>query len=89
MLKSGDIINDTYMIDSEIGSGALGVVYKAVHIRLEKYVVLKKIKADKVSYGQIRIEVDTLKQYKHAYLPNVYDYLEYEGDIYNGLYRRL
>ncbi len=82
MLKSGDIINDTYMIDSEIGSGALGVVYKAVHIRLEKYVVLKKIKADKVSYGQIRIEVDTLKQYKHAYLPNVYDYLEYEGDIY-------
>ena len=82
MLKSGDIINNTYMIDSEIGSGALGVVYKAVHIRLEKYVVLKKIKSDKVSYSQIRIEVDTLKQYKHAYLPNVYDYMEYEGDIY-------
>ncbi len=82
MLKSGDIINNTYMIDSEIGSGALGVIYRAVHIRLQKYVVLKKIKSDKVSYSQIRIEVDTLKQYKHAYLPNVYDYLEYEGDIY-------
>lgn len=82
MLTTGDMINETYMIDSEIGSGALGVVYRAYHVRLQKYVVLKKIKVDKMSYSRFRIEVDTLKQLRHAYLPNVYDYIESDGDIY-------
>ena len=82
MLTTGDMINETYMIDSEIGSGALGVVYRAYHVRLQKYVVLKKIKVDKMSYSRFRIEVDTLKQLRHAYLPNVYDYIESDGNIY-------
>ena len=82
MITAGDVINDTYLIDCEIGSGALGVVYKAYHLRLQKYVVLKRIKVDKVSYSRFRVEVDTLKSLRHAYLPNVYDYLEYNDSVY-------
>ena len=44
MLFGGDIVNDTYSIVEEIGSGGMGVVYLAYHLRLEKYVVMKKIK---------------------------------------------
>lgn len=53
MLRTGDVVNGTYLIDQEIGSGALGVIYRAYHIRLQKYVVLKKIKLDRVSYDNI------------------------------------
>ena len=37
MLYSGEIIDNTYKIVNEIGSGGMGVVYLAFHLRLEKY----------------------------------------------------
>ena len=40
-------IANTYEIISRIGSGNSGIVYKARHMNLDKYVVLKKIKTDK------------------------------------------
>ena len=82
MLNKGDIVDNTYLIDSIIGQGALGVVYKAYHMRLQKYVVLKRIKSDKVFDDHVRVEVDTLKTLKHEYLPQVYDYLEINAGIY-------
>ena len=82
LLNKGDIVDNTYLIDSIIGQGALGVVYKAYHMRLQKYVVLKRIKSDKVFDDHVRVEVDTLKTLKHEYLPQVYDYLEINAGIY-------
>lgn len=46
MLFGGDIVNDTYSIVEEIGSGGMGVVYLAYHLRLEKYVVMKKSRTE-------------------------------------------
>ena len=82
MLNSGDILDETYVIDSVIGSGSLGVIYKAYHMRLQKYIILKRIRGDKVSYEKLRIEVDTLKCLHHAFLPQVYDFFYYNGDVY-------
>ena len=82
MLRPGDVVNDTYVIDSEIGRGSLGVIYKAYHTRLQKYVCLKRIMLDKVSSSRFRIEVDTLKDVSSQYLPKVYDYIQYYGDVY-------
>lgn len=82
MLFSGDIVNNTYSIVEEIGSGGMGVVYLAYHLRLEKYVVMKKIKNRNLDSSLLRNEVDILKKLHHPYLPQVYDIIEYEYDYY-------
>lgn len=63
MLFGGDIVNDTYSIVEEIGSGGMGVVYLAYHLRLEKYVVMKKIKNRNLDSSFLRNEVDILKNF--------------------------
>ena len=82
MLFENTVINDTYMIIQEIGSGGMGVVYLAYHLRLEKYIVLKKIKNPYADISLLRNEVDILKSLHHPYLPQVYDFVAYEGDLY-------
>ena len=57
MLYSGEIIDNTYKIVNEIGSGGMGVVYLAFHLRLEKYVVMKKFKGDVSNVSLLRNEV--------------------------------
>ena len=73
-----------YRIESELGSGGGGVVYKAWHERLQKYVVLKRIKDESglIQSGLQRAEVDILKNLKHTYLPQMYDFLEDPSGVY-------
>lgn len=81
-MRSGDIIDDIYQIIEEIGSGAGGVVYKAYHIRLQKYVVVKRIKDNFVGRLDSRGEVDILKKLHHRFLPQVYDFIQKGTEIY-------
>lgn len=82
MLYSGSIIDNTYQVCEEIGSGGMGVIYLAYHLRLDKYVVLKKMKNSAANMLLLRNEVDVLKSLHHPYLPQVYDFIHYEGDVY-------
>lgn len=82
MLEKGKVINGTYTIMEEIGSGGGGVVYKAYHERLKIQVVVKQIKEDVKGILEGRAEADILKRLKHTYLPRVYDFLEDDGEIY-------
>lgn len=82
MIRNGDIIDHQYQIVKEIGAGGIGVIYLAYHMRLCKYVVLKKMKKVRNNMVDARKEVDLLKSLHHAYLPQVYDYLWWEQDIY-------
>jgi serine/threonine-protein kinase len=69
-----------YRIEAELGSGGGGVVYKAWHARLQKYVVIKELKRGSASDIETqRNEVEALKNVKSAYLPQVYDFLA-EGE---------
>lgn len=74
------IIAGTYELQQRIGSGGGGIVYLGRHLRLDKPVVLK---ADKRSLSTptdvLRREVDALKNLRHSYIPQVYDYVQ-EGD---------
>jgi len=74
----------TYRIEAKIGSGGGGVVYKTWHTRLQKYVVLKRIKDDSklIRSEYARRETDILKNLKHAHLPQIYDFLEDPSGIY-------
>lgn len=82
MLYSGLVVDNTYQIVEEIGSGGMGVVYLAYHLRLQKYVVMKKIKDVSADIAMLRNEVDILKELHHPYLPQVYDFIMYENDLY-------
>lgn len=82
MIYRGDIIDNTYLVCNEIGAGGMGVVYQAVHMRLNKTVVMKRLKNANASLAMMRNEVDVLKSLKHTYLPQVYDFIEYDGDLF-------
>ncbi len=82
MLEKGKILKESYQIIEEIGAGGAGVVYKAYHERLQKNVVVKKIKESVKGRLDNRAEADILKNIKHTYLPQVYDFLELDEDVY-------
>ena len=64
-------MDETYEILGYLGSGSGGVIYKAYHKRLQKEVVLKKIKRKSRDARINRNEVDILKNLNHMYLPQV------------------
>ncbi len=82
ILAKGTILEQTYEIIEEIGSGGGGIVYKARHLRLQTDVVVKKIKEEVKGKVKLRQEADILKNLKHPYLPRVYDFIETEDDVY-------
>ena len=65
MIQQGSVINDTYRIDEKIGAGGGGTVYKAYHLRLQKYVVVKRINDAWVGVMESRKEADIIKNLKH------------------------
>lgn len=82
MFYGGEILDGTYQIIKNIGKGGTGVIYKAYHMRLKKYVVVKLLDTSRVSREKVRVEVDILKGLHHMYLPQVYDFLEVGQDVY-------
>lgn len=82
MLVEGTVLDNTYQIISKIGSGGTGDVYLAYHLRLEKYVVVKKVKDNFVGKVNVRAEVDILKKIKHSFLPQVYDFVQMGTTVY-------
>lgn len=71
-----------YQVLGIIGQGSGGIVYKAVHKRLNKLVVIKQIKHSASERLESRTEVDLLKRLKHTYLPQVLDFIQENGETY-------
>lgn len=75
--------NTTYRLESVLGAGGGGVVYKAWHTRLQKPVVIKELKSGSRSDLETqRNEVEALKNVKSAYLPQVLDFLVEDGRVF-------
>lgn len=72
----------TYTNITRLSEGGGGVVYKAFHTRLRKWVILKKMKSVSKSQTINRRETDILKDIHSPYLPGVLDFLEISGQIY-------
>lgn len=82
MLRNGDVIDGVYQIIREIGKGGTGVIYLGYHLRLQKQVVIKRIKENAAGRMNVRAEADILKRLHHTYLPQVYDFLIVGSGIY-------
>lgn len=81
-MEQGTCLNDTYLVLERLGQGGGGIVYKARHERLQTYVVVKQVREKVKGILEGRAEADILKKLKHANLPQVYDFLEADGEIY-------
>lgn len=82
MPYQGEVLAGVYRIVDEIGAGGAGIIYRAYHLNLQKYVVVKKIRSNFVGVLNERGEVDILKSLHHTCLPQVYDFLQIGDEIY-------
>ena len=71
---------DKYTLISELGRGAMGVVYLAQDPdREQKYALKVSLATDKTSLDQFRREARNMAQLQHPYLLEVYDVREHNG----------
>ena len=74
-----------YEVQDLIGQGAMGVVYRAYHVQLERtgaVKVLLGIAPDTDSTARFRHEAQAIAQMRHPNIVNVFDFGEYEGTPY-------
>ena len=55
MLQNGEILGGMYQVIGEIGKGGSGIIYLGYHLRLQKQIVIKKIKD--INVGQINTRI--------------------------------
>jgi eukaryotic-like serine/threonine-protein kinase len=75
----------TYRIESEIGAGGMGVVYKGLDTKLNRPVAVKVLSnrvADKVSRTRFQREAQMASSLNHPHIVTVYDADEFEGQQY-------
>jgi serine/threonine-protein kinase len=74
----GRVIADKYEIRELVGKGGMGVVYKAKHLTLDRYVAVKVLKAELVydEKSSLRFQVEALaaSRLKHPNVISVFDY---------------
>jgi eukaryotic-like serine/threonine-protein kinase len=77
------ILRGRYLLDSEIGSGATGVVWRARDVRLGRQVALKLLRADCITdpdaCARFEREARTIAQLRSPHIVQIFDY-GIEGD---------
>ncbi|MCA9738142.1 MAG: serine/threonine protein kinase, partial [Gemmatimonadetes bacterium] len=71
-----------YRIESELGRGGMGVVYRATQVTLNRTVAVKMLPrqlADDENLERFRREAQTLAQLAHEGIVHIYDVEEHEG----------
>jgi serine/threonine-protein kinase len=74
-----------YEVQEFIGQGAMGLVYRAYHVQLERpgaVKVLQSLAPDPDTTARFRHEAQAIAQMRHSNIVNVYDFGEFEGTPY-------
>lgn len=75
-------VGNRYRIGGEIGRGAMGIVYRAHDLRLERDVALKRLSEDRADYElamRLKQEAKALARLNHPNIVQVYDVLQDGG----------
>ncbi len=77
-LKVGGLVADRYEIVSIIGEGGMGLVYKARHVLMNRYVALKIIRCELVAnltlMQRFQQEAQAVSKLQHLNIVTVYDF---------------
>src|SRR5207253_3685871 len=79
-MRSGFVAG--YEVLDELGRGAMGVVYRARHVKLNRIVALKMVvgtRVDEKDLIRFLAEAEAVAAVKHENVVEVYDYGESEG----------
>src|SRR5262245_44619457 len=78
MVGVGSVLHDSYRIVRQLGSGGMGVVFAAEHLRLPKQVAVKVLRRDPGSdaqaIGRFRREAELCSRLGHANIVEVLDF---------------
>lgn len=81
--QPGSIIADTFRVERELGSGAMGVVLLATHLALERQVALKVHRADNpADVSRLAREAKALAKVQHPNVVGIYDVRESSGSLF-------
>ena len=80
-LSTGQVLNNRYRIDSLLGQGGMGAVYRAWDWNLDMQVAIKEnLDASPRAYNQFSREAQILSRLHHPNLPRVTDYFFVPGE---------
>ncbi len=80
-----------YQLLGELGRGGMGIVYKALDLRLHRLVALKMIRgriggdADDIQLARFRIEAEAVAALRHPNILQIFDIGEFDGSPYVAL----
>jgi serine/threonine protein kinase len=82
-LNSGTLLGERYRVESVLGYGGMGVVYRARDVKLECDIALKRIRPDRMSPDRqetLRREIILSRRVTHENVCRVFDLVELNGE---------
>lgn len=76
MYRRGDLIGESYALESLIAEGGMGVVYQTKHLQLDKLFALKLLEPRQMTpanWRRFELEARTLAKLKHPNIVQIFN----------------
>lgn len=84
-IKPGDVVAQHYKIESKIGVGGMGAVYKATHTFIDRVVAIKtlheNLASDEATLNRFKVEAESNSAVVHQNLVSSYDFGLLNGKV--------